>query len=391
MHFASAITTQRNTSDAVRSLVNDVRAEMKGRAIDVALLFLSPHFAHLTAEITDHLRAALNPRLLLGCTAEGVIGRDQEIEREPAITLTAAHMPNVELVSFVLDPAQLPQTLASRETFARAVAAPEATQLFIMVADPFSTPMDAVLEAFNTYYAGIPMIGGMASGSGFPGGNVLFLNTRTFTRGAVGVALSGAFEVDVIVSQGCRPIGRTYTITGARENVILSLEGQPPLARIQEIVAELPEEDRALLRNGLFVGRAIDPWKDVLGPGDFLIRGVIGIDPRSGIIAVGDYVREGEIIQFHLRDAVTAAEDLALMLTPQVFSDPPRGALLFSCNGRGIRLYGHPNGDISIIQKYLGGVHIAGFFCAGEIGPVGGRNFLHGHTASLVLFRPREA
>jgi small ligand-binding sensory domain FIST len=212
----------------------------------------------------------------------------------------------------------------------------------------------------------------------------------------VGVALSGDIDVDVVVSQGCRPIGQTYKVTSTSEDMIFSLNGGSPLKQVQEMVNELSEADHALLQNGLYVGRAVrrpSPANpdDTLGRGDFLVRGVRGVDQRSGALAIGDFLEDGEIVQFHLRDAKTAEEDLELMLTPQAFSQPPAGGVLFSCNGRGTRLFDHPNGDVSIIQNALGGeqpVPLTGFFCGGEIGPIGGRNFLHGHTASLVLFRP---
>jgi small ligand-binding sensory domain FIST len=228
----------------------------------------------------------------------------------------------------------------------------------------------------------------MASGSQRAGGNALLLNDRVLNNGAVGVALAGAFEVDIIVSQGCRPVGRPFTVTSARENVIYGLEDQPPLARIKDMVDGMASDDRMLLRNGLFIGRAVGPDPDTLGRGDFLIRGVMGLDQETGVMVVGDYIDEGEMVQFHLRDATTAEEDLEMMLAPQLFFDPPCGGFLFSCNGRGTRLYDYPNGDISTIQKIIGDVNLAGFFCAGEIGPIGGKNFLHGHTASLALFRP---
>ena len=142
------------------------------------------------------------------------------------------------------------------------------------------------------------------------------------------------------------------------------------------------------MRNGLFIGRAINADCETLGRGDFLVRGIVGAEPENGAIVVGDHIETGEKVQLHVRDAETAAEDLELLLTPQTLYDPPSGALLFTCNGRGAGLYGHPDGDISILQGALGGVEAAGFFCAGEIGPIGGNNFLHGHTASIVLIRP---
>jgi small ligand-binding sensory domain FIST len=388
MQFFSASTTEHDVDRAATALVDQIRAQTDARDFDFAMAFFSANFTSVAPSGADRLHTALNPHVLIGCTCEGVIGKDQEIENQPAVTLVAARMPGVHLVPFSLD-ADDWDTLEDAKRFRALVAMPDDTRLVVMVADPFTTPMDAVLDAFNAHYTGIPIIGGMASGAQRPSGNALMLNDRAFASGAVGVALAGDFEIDIIVSQGCRPFGRTLTVTEADENVIKSLEGEPPLKHIQNLVAQLSEDDQALLKNGLFVGRAIETGR-ALGRGDFLIRSLLGVDRQSGAIGVGDSIRAGETIQFHLRDQRTAEEDLELLLTPQALDAPASGALLFSCNGRGTRLYDHPNGDISTIQNVLGGVNLAGFFAAGEIGPVGGKNFLHGHTASMALFRPRS-
>jgi small ligand-binding sensory domain FIST len=206
--------------------------------------------------------------------------------------------------------------------------------------------------------------------------------------GLVGVGLSGAVQLDVIVSQGCRPIGPVFEVTDANNNIIDSLGGAPPMERLGAVLEALDESDRELLSNGLFIGRAIDSTRETLGRGDFLIRGVLGADSRTGAIAIGDEIKNGERVQFHLRDARTAREDLEMMLTPHALFGAPSGAFLFSCNGRGTNLYDEPDGDISAINSFFRGIDLAGFFCAGEIGPIGGKNFLHGHTASLALIRP---
>jgi small ligand-binding sensory domain FIST len=174
----------------------------------------------------------------------------------------------------------------------------------------------------------------------------------------------------------------------ARQNLIFSLDGKPAYEMLQTEIIKLANKDRKMMqKSGIFVGRAIDPNYDKFGHGDFLIRGVIGVDPNQGAIAIGDFFQNGDKIQLHVRDAESAEEDLAMMLAPQTFYSPAQGALLFSCNGRGTRLFDHPNGDISIVQDAVNGVPIAGFFCAGEFGPISGRNFVHGHTACLVIFR----
>ena len=391
MVFASAITTEPEFKEASQSLVEQIDAQMNLADIDLVLFFLSPHFRVVAADLADSLRTSLNPHVLLGNTAEGVIGRDRELEREPAVALVAAHLPGVELVPFSLQSMNWEKTLGDSTTFHQTVAAPDNTKLFVLLADPFTTPMDSLLDAFNDFYANLPIIGGIASGSTRPGGNALLLNEQLQNNGAVGVAFSGNFAVDVIVSQGCRPIGQALTVTRVEKNIIYELENETPMTNLQRLIQQLSAEDKVLLQQGLFIGRAITDNQETLGRGDFLIRGVMGIDQENGAMIVSDYINEGEIIQFHLRDASTAEEDLEMMLAPQLFYDPPSGGLLFSCNGRGTRLYDHPHGDITTIQKILGNINIAGFFCAGEIGPIGGKNFLHGHTVSMVLFRPQTS
>lgn len=388
--FASAFSTEASLPEAVDQVAAQVKEGLNDHPAHLALAFLSGDFAREARQAAQGLMAEIDPQVLMGCTAEGVISRAQEIEGQTAITLMAASLPGVKVSPFILQARTWPALLLDREEFQHMVDAPEDTRLFITLGDPFSSPMDDVLYAFNENYPGIPMVGGMASAALRPHGNSLFVNDRVTSEGVVGVALAGALDVDVVVSQGCRPIWEPFIVQEARRNLIMNLEGRPPLAWIQELVPKLSEEDKALLQNGLFMGRAVKSGRDTLGRGDFLIRGVVGFDQESGAIAIGDSVQEGETVQFHIRDAQTAREDLEMMLVPQGFREPPDGALLFSCNGRGTRLFGYPDGDVSVINSSLGETPLAGFFCAGEIGPIGGHNFLHGQTASLALFRPLE-
>ena len=398
MFFVSAATTETEVGAAIRLLAEQVEAQAEDHLgdeppqgwIDLSIVFVSSHFTNAIRQVVAGIQAELRPGLLLGCTAEGVVGSEQEIEETPAITLVAAHLPGAQVSPFILQPPDIDwhRLLLDTDEFHRTIDAPQDTRLFILLGDPFSAPMDDVLQAFNVNYGGVPVVGGMASGALRPGGNALWVNDQVIYEGAVGVSISGAVDVDVVVSQGCRPIWRPFKVISAHRNMIFNLEGRPPLAWLQDLIPELSDDDRLLLQNGLFVGCSIKPGQEQLGRGDFIIRGVVGIDQQSGAIAIGDSVMDGETIQFHLRDALTAKEDLEMMLIPQTFRPLPSGALLFLCNGRGTRLYDHPNGDISVIQANLQGTRLAGFFCAGEIGPIGGTNFLHGHTASLVFFRP---
>jgi small ligand-binding sensory domain FIST len=233
----------------------------------------------------------------------------------------------------------------------------------------------------------VPLIGGMASTGRATGENVLLRNDRAYRSGMVGVSFSGPLAVQTVVSQGCRPIGRPMVITRSHDNIIEQLGGKPALDVLRQAVVELTDEDKRHLSNGLFVGRAISEYRDSWHRGDFLVRNVIGVDEPSGAIGIADFVRPGQTIQFHARDAQTAGEDLTLMLEPQNAADPPAGGLLFSCNGRGSRLFKSPSHDLTAARDHMPATPLAGFFAAGELGPVGGKNFMHGHTASFALFR----
>ncbi len=391
--FYSALTMQSSTADAIAELSDQLRGQGFRPGVDIvdlALVFISSYFTQQAEFIGEALQGLLSPRVLLGSSAEGVVGDDQEIESLPSISLMVARLPGVELKPFALHDIDWSCILLEPESLVELLQAPAETRLFILLADPFSTPIDDVIQTFNLAYRGVPVTGGMSSGALRPNGNALILDDQAYTSGAVGVALAGNLDIDILVSQGCRPIWRPFVVQSANKNWIYQLERKVPLEWIQELIPELSVEERTLLQNGLFVGRAVKAGQETLGQGDFLIRGVTAVDQESGAIAIADQIQEGEVIQFHLRDSLTAAEDLEMMLIPQMFSKPPDGALLFTCNGRGTRLYDRPDGDISVIRKNLGDLHLAGFFCAGEIGPIGDQNFVHGHTASLVLFRSAE-
>jgi small ligand-binding sensory domain FIST len=388
MFFAAAVTREPVIGEALLDLEQQAIQQLGDRQVDLVFVFFSEHFRGMARRIRDELSERLHPGHILGCTGEGIIGMQDEVEQTPAIALLAACLPGVGVSPFHLQPRNWTTLLENGEVFRQEVNAPPDVRLFLLVGDPFSTPMEYVLQVFNEYYPGIPVAGGMASAAMAPGQNALLVDEWVSSFGLVGVALSGAFDADLVVSQGCRPIGMPLTVTSAQKNVIRQLDNHPPLYLIQDMVERLPEEEQSLLRRGLLIGRAIETGVETPGRGDFLIRGVIGADRQSGAITISDTVEPGEVVQFHVRDAVTAQEDLEMLLIPQAFRPQAFGALLFSCNGRGSHLFDYPNGDVSVVQKNLGGVPLAGFFCAGELGPVHKKNYLHGHTVSLVLFRP---
>jgi len=261
----------------------------------------------------------------------------------------------------------------------------------LLLADPFTFPADSFLERLNQEQAGLPVIGGMVSGAGEPGRHRLLCGTKVLDGGAVGVALVGPVEVRSVVSQGCRPVGAPFAVTSGEGNVVHELGGRPAVDRLRQMLAALDPREHELLRGGgLQVGQVIDEHKASFDRGDFLVRGLIGADPETGSIAVADSVEVGQTLQFHVRDAASAHEDLELLLAP-VAGWQARGVLLFSCNGRGRHFFGEPDHDAVRVAAATGEAPMAGFFAQGELGPVGGRNFLHTFTASMAVFcEPRE-
>jgi small ligand-binding sensory domain FIST len=333
----------------------------------------------------------LEPGTFLGCSGGGVIGGGEEIERAPGVTLVAARLPDVHLTTFhVTDP--LPDLDGPPDAWERLVGMRlQEEPQFVLLADPFSVRAEALLAGLDYAFPSSPKIGGLASGATSPGLNALFLDDEVFTDGAVGVALSGNVVVDTLVAQGCRPVGELMRVTRCEGNILYELDGRPAFEAVQELFATLDEYDRRLAGTALFVGVLMDEFREEPRVGDFLIRNLIGADPRRGVLAVGEYLQEGMRVRFHLRDADTSAEDLHTMLKGYEKTSPETlsGALLFSCLGRGEGLYGLPNFDTGVFREHLGDVPVGGFFCNGEIGPVRGNTFLHGYTSSFGLFRPR--
>jgi small ligand-binding sensory domain FIST len=324
----------------------------------------------------------------MATTAEAVLGGEQEFEGVAGMSAVAMRLPGVVVTPWVSTP-QAPIPLGAPGEVSARIRLTHDFRCAIMVGDPFSTPIARLLPALSSCGGKqpVPIVGGMASGASQPGCNVLVLDDRVFPAGAIGVSLAGDIEVDVVVSQGCRPIGSPSVVTKVQGNLVLELGGRPALDVLRELTEGLEESERSLLNRGLLLGTVIDEHKRPFGRGDFLVRNVLGFDRSRDALVVGDVPRRGQTVQFHARDAVTAAEDLQLLLDAQQLKEPPFAGLLFSCNSRGERLFGEPNHDVSVIRERLGPLALAGFFAAGEIGPVGEQSFLHGHTAAFAILR----
>ena len=302
-----------------------------------------------------------------------------------------AELPRVRVLPFILDFMDL-QTLETGESFRdRIGVALDDRPSFIVIPDPFSMPADDLLGRLDRAFPGSPIVGGMASGAEAIGQTRLFLNDQVLRQGVVGVSLTGDVTITSVVSQGCRAVGKTYVITGCRDNLITELGGRPAYEVLKEVYAGASAQEQELMQTGVHVGRVVNEALDEHSPGDILVRNVLGVVGGKAI-AVGDYLRLGQAVQFHVRDARTADKDMRLLIRSRVVERnlSPAGGLLFSCNGRGSRLFGQPNHDISIVNELIDSCEVAGFFAGGEIGPIGDATFVHGLTSSLVLFTSPE-
>jgi small ligand-binding sensory domain FIST len=383
MPFAAALSEHPLATHAVGEVVGDV-LERIGEPPDLAVLFVSGRHTGVMEEIAGAVRELLAPGWLVGCTTGTVVGGEREVEDEPAISLWAGTLPSVAAYRL----ATVTTTDGMAVTgFPRRDELPFGATAILLLGDPYSFPAAELLEGLREQ-AGIelPVIGGMASAGRAPGGNRLVLDDDIFSEGAVAVVVGGV-EVDAVVSQGCRPIGAPMVVTSGEGSVVRELAGRPALERVQEVLASLSPDELSLARGGLHVGQVINEHKAEFGPGDFLIRDLLGADKDAGAVAVGGEVEVGATVQLQIRDAESADADLRQLLADQQGD----AALLFTCNGRGTNLFGVPDHDALVVSDALDRAPVAGMSCAGELGPVGDRSFLHAFSASIALFRERTS
>jgi len=384
LQFSTALSRKTDTEAATRDLADAIRTQIGAAPIDLAFVFFSAHHAAKVSMISAMLQRELRPKVCLGCSGEGVIAGAEEIETAAALTVLAARLPDVKLTPLQISVSQLQDQI-------RMPGWPEPSiedSTFLLFADPFSTPMQEVLSLMTDRYPNGKVVGGLVGGGHESGENRLLLNDQVFNGGMVGVQLTGPIAVRTVTSQGCRPIGERFVVTRAEQNLIYELGGVSALKRLQDVFESLGGNQRRDAHRALHLGIVIDELGSHFERGDFLVRNLIGADQQAGAVAIGDVVQEGQTVQFHLRDAKSASDDLHVLLATDRtrHCSPPLGALLFSCCGRGEGLFGQPHHDSGAVQERLGPIPTAGFFAQGEIGPVGGRNFLHGYTASVVIF-----
>lgn len=383
MRFASALSEHVETGQAVVQALESIHAQLGAADPDLILVFATPSHAPRFETLARSLRSAFPGSVIAGAGGLGIAGDGREVEQRPAIGLFAARLPGIEINAVCASAEEL---LNNTSTLAKEIAAKTGAAT-LLLSEPFSPGIEELLAELDRAAPGIPTLGGIASGADSPGSSALFLGEEVHRSGVIGIALRGALEVQQIVAQGCRPIGTPMFVTSARGNTLHTLDGRSPTEILQELFDVADAREKALLQSSLFLGIQMHAGRSEYEHGDFLVRNLIGGDPETGALSIGAPVEPNQVVQFHLRDAHTASEDLGHALRRHTkLRERVRGALLFSCTGRGHGLYGVANHDTDAIQARLGPLPMSGFFGNGEIGQVEGRTFLHSYTSAVALF-----
>lgn len=392
MRWASAVDTDNVLTTAIERAAESVFLGLGRQEPDLVIAFVgAEHAAHFDT-FAQLLQREFEGAFLFGCCAGAVIGGGREIEDRPALSLTGALLPGVKLKGTHLDAAQVPPVFAEPRVWEDTLRMTANQQpAFLVLADPFSFEAETFVKGLDRVYPLAPKIGGLASGARQVGGTALYLGNQVYHSGCITLALTGNIEVDTVVAQGCRPIGDPMFVTLSHENLVRELDGRSPREVLADAFERLPPAEREIFGQSLFIGLAMRPDASQYVPGDFLIRNILGMDPQSGALWVNAHIPTNSVVQLHLRDAATSAYDLERTLTSYRASRPmpPAGALLFSCNGRGMNLYGQADHDSNAFRRLVADVPVGGFFCSGEIGPINNSTYVHGYTSAFAVFRER--
>ncbi len=388
-HFAEGFSDDKDWRKAAVAAAKAARQRLGSGPCDLALVFVAEAFGDFDpAEFSTLLAKNLAPLRVLGCNASGVIAGRKEVEMTPGISILAMRLPGVRVQPFTFAQGELAKLENGAALVKELDLYPNENPKFMILGDPLSADPERMAALFNEAYPGAPLVGGMSSGPLLHRPSWLLLGSSVVKAGFAGVALVGPVEIQTVVAQGCRPIGDPLIVTKAEGNVLHELGGRNPLEVLRETLSKCSPEDQRLARSSLFAGLVMNESRSKFRRGDFVIRNLVGYDDESGSLVLGANLRRGQTLQFQLRDAHTSDQDFSMLLglLPEIDS-APRGALLFSCCGRGKGLYGESDHDATLVQSLRGPIPMAGFFANGEFGPVGGRNFVHGYTSSLALIQ----
>ena len=371
--------------DAVIAAAERALAECGGQPT-CGFLFLSASWLPQIHEVLDLVRLHGRIPLLLGSVGGGLIGRSQEAEGVAGMSLLLVRLPEVQLTPVLISSEQIEESTGPAYWQMEAGLGPEEVDSWIVLANPFSPDLERWLAEWNVAFPDAPSIGGLSSGGSGQGENLLFLDGKMIDAAVLALAIKGG-KIRTIVSQGCKPVGEPFTITHAEDNLVYSLGSRPAYQVLSETFNALSDEEKERARGNLFAGLAASEYVADLKRGDFLVRNLLGADPQTGAVAIGARARTGQTLQYQLRDKITAHADLVdLAKINGLQGCEPFASLVFSCNGRGQKFFGVPDHDAAILAEVFGPLPSAGFFCNGEIGPIGNASYLHGYTASVALF-----
>jgi small ligand-binding sensory domain FIST len=392
MRWASGISEEPDLESAFDEATAAIDSRLAGVSADFVVPFVSEHHRRGFDRLHELLIERYPRALIFGCSARSVIGSGRELEETPGLAITGAHLPDVELQPFHLDTESLPAPDAPLAEWYDVFGVKESCDPgFLVLADPFAGDAERWIAALDRAYPKSVKIGGIASAGQHPGNNWLYLGSEIHQSGVIGVALSGNVCIDSVIAQGCRPVGHPMFVTRARDNLLIEVDGEPPVEVLQELFEEADQREQALFQSSLFLGIEMRSTQTEYHQGDFLIRNLIGGEEDSGALYVAAALHETQVVQFHLRDAQTASDDLDRRLQASAAQlGDAEGALLFSCLGRGEHLYGRKGHDSQLFAQHAGELPLSGFFCNGEIGPVEHQTFLHGYTSAFGIFRPRS-
>jgi small ligand-binding sensory domain FIST len=374
---------------ALQRWAEELRARLSVPQVSLGLVFITPRFFKQSRQILEILRVHARIPLLVGCSSQSLIFSSEEVEEDAGIVLGLYSLPGASLKASIFTEQQVEEANGPGYWRIETGIEPEQTNGWLVLIDPFHLDSETWLKGWNEAYAPLPILGGLASGEYNEQTTQIYLNGEVYEEGGVALSVGGDVRLVGVTSQGCTPIGETWTLTKVDQNIIHEIGNRPAYEVLAETFNQLSSEEQQRARGNLFVGLVVNEYMEDFHRGDFLIRNLLGADPRSGSIAVGAAPRLGQTIQFQRRSAAAATEDMNELLgrtRAKLEQSPIYGGCLCSCNGRGQGMFGRPNHDAELVQQRLGPLGLTGFFCNGEIGPVGERSFLHGFTASLALF-----